>query len=557
MEQEQPQSSQIGHRPELGIQGPVLACQDPWAGEASDRIMRTGTGRIYLSQDPAPSAEQFVEALQSLDADFYVHHMLPGLEGQSEMIRDMVLHGIDVCLGNEYGNINGPWVEGTNRWDVPDEAILEAARSGRLIGLLYDEPEHLQINAGQYRKDGWFPHWGATDGFGLEPAYAGMVNAVRGRVEHVRHLLAGHGLDAAAAPLVSEHVFPVMFHAKARAGMAVCPKIMKESFQALQLGTALGAAKQYGRPMWICADLWGPDIGHWFTRISGFPGHSPEEFESALRMGYLMGPTHLFAENIDVLLHHRENRLVRTEFGEAWHRFVNDYVPRHPLVWRHDQASADIAVIHSEDSNYGQNARLYGNRELQVPESSKSIFPVWHLLSHGKIPSHGSCMHIPGYDFPRHVLRKRVPPEGYPLLSGCADLPQTAVHTLFEPVNNALAFDEHVRDDQLGSPKLIIAAGSRLSAGTLSAVRRRSEDGAVVIVAEWLVPAGWKESRRFGNGGAWIVTGDFLSDDAREAAAPFLGSGDCWRQRFGNTEIRFYKADPAGRTLHAEIHSSN
>ncbi|WJH33816.1 hypothetical protein N6H14_28070 [Paenibacillus sp. CC-CFT747] len=292
-------------RPRLGIQGPVLAWQDPWAGEASDRIMRTGTGMIYLSQDPVPSGERFVEAMQNLGADFYLHHMMPGLEGQTDMLKDMVRSGMDVCLGNEYGNINGPWVEGTNRWDVPDEAILEAARSGRLIGLLYDEPEHLQINAGQYRKDGWYPHWGTTDGLSLEESYQKVVKAVSDRTGHVRELMRKHVLDPASVPLLSEQVFPTLFHAKARAGMDLCPKIMKESFQALQLGTALGAAQQYGRDMWICADLWGPDIGHWFTRTSGFPGHSPEEFESALHMGYLMGPTHLFTENVDVLLHHR------------------------------------------------------------------------------------------------------------------------------------------------------------------------------------------------------------------------------------------------------------
>lgn len=543
-----------GSQPRLGIQGPVLGWRDPWAGDISDRIMRTGTGTIYLSQDETPEGERFVHALQSLGADFYVHHLMPGLEGHTEMLRDMVRCGMDVVLGNEYGNINGPWEEGTNRWDVPDEAIAEAARSGRLVGLLYDEPEHLQINAGQYRKDGWHPHWGATDGLSLEESARRLVRQVSSRVGHVRELAARSGFDPAAAPLVSEHVFPVLFHANARAGMEVCPKIMKESFQALQLGTALGAAKQYGRSMWICADLWGPDIGHWFTRASGFPGHSPEEFESALRMGYLMGPSRLFAENVDALLRYQGGQFRKTAFGEAWERFAKDYVPRHPLTWSHREANPDIVIIHSDDSNYGQHARLYGNRELEAPESSASPFAVWHLLSHGTIPAHGSCLHIPGYAFPRHELKKRVGPEGYPLPTGCAELAPTAMHPLFDPVNNAIVYDEHVREDQLGSPKLIVAAGSRLSGGTLNAIRRRAEQGAVVIVADWLVPDGRKTSRSFPSGGKWLVVGDLLGDDAREAAAPFLGAGDCWRQRFGDVDIRFYKADPAGVTLHAELH---
>src|SRR5688572_16726979 len=40
-------------RPSLGIQGPVVAFHDPWAGDASDAVMRTGTGIPIASQDPA------------------------------------------------------------------------------------------------------------------------------------------------------------------------------------------------------------------------------------------------------------------------------------------------------------------------------------------------------------------------------------------------------------------------------------------------------------------------------------------------------------------------
>jgi len=540
-------------RPMLGLQGPVLAWQDPWAGDASDRIMRTGTGQVYRSQDPTPTGEAFVRAMKELGAEFYVHHLMPGLEGQAAMLRDLVRLDMKVCLGNEYGNINGPWAEGTNRYDAPDDAVLEAARTGKLIGLLYDEPEHLQINASQYRKDGWFPHWAATDGQTLEQSYGRFVHAVAERVRHVGALLRQAGLAEEAVPLVSEQVFPVLFHANARAGMAVCPKVMKESFQPLQLAAALGAAKQYGRPLWICADLWGPDVGRWFTRMSGFPGHSPEEFASALEMGYLMGPTHLFAENIDVLLRHEgEGRFASTEFGDVWRRFALDFVPRHPLDWRHDEAEADIALIHSDDSNYGQNARLFGNRTLEAPEASRSVFRAWHLLSRGAIPAHGSCMHIPGYDFPRHELKRRVPPESFPLPDGCPDLPATSTHPLFYPANNVLVFDEFVREEQLGEPKLVIAAGSRLSAETLRALRRKAEAGTAVIVSAGLVPAEWKESRRFG-AGFWLTADDFLSDAVREAAEPFLGAENCWRQRFGRTEVRFTPGNEAGTTLQAEF----
>ncbi|WP_168119862.1 hypothetical protein [Paenibacillus sp. HB172176] len=539
-------------RTKLGIQGPVLAWQDPWAGDASDRLMRTGTGLIYPSQDASPDASTFIGAMKELGTEFYVHHMMPGLDGQSDMIRDMAEHDMDVCLGNEYGNINGPWVKGTNRYDVPDDVILEAARSGKLIGLLYDEPEHLQINAGQYRKDGWYPHWGETDGLTLAEAGDKVGASISLRVKHVRELLQKNGFEGMAAPLISEHVFPVMFHVKARSGMIPCPKIMKESFQSLQLATALGAAKQYGRSMWICADLWGPDIGQWFTRISGFPGHSPEEFESALRMGYLMAPTHLFAENIDALLHFNHSRFEKTVFGEVWSQFVNEFVPRHPLNWSHADAEADIVLIHADDSNFGQNANLFGNRE-PGSEQSSSVFRAWHLLSHGTIPAHGSCMHIPGYRFPRTDLYRLVPPEQFPLVNGSTELSQTAVHPLFYPIHNVLVFDEHVEEEMLGTPRLIVAAGTRLSSVTLTAIRSQAERGATVIVAEWLVPKRLRESCKLGQG-RWIVVDDFLGEEAREGASIHLGSADCWMQRFGNNEVRFYKDNEAGTRMRFEIH---
>lgn len=548
------------HKPKLGIQGPVVAWQDPWAREASDQVMRTGTGSVCPSQDPRPEPEAFVKVLKELDADFYIHHVVPGTERDPKLWEDMEQAGLQIALGNEYGNINGPWVEGTNRYDVPDAMITSASRSGQCIGLLYDEPEHLQINAGQYRKDGWYPHWGDTDGLTLEAARTKVEKSVCAQVNHVQRLLKQAGADETKMPLISEQVFPTMFHTMARAGMDLCPKIMKESFQSLQLSTALGAAKQYGRGLWICADLWGPDTGRWFTRFPGFPGHSPEEFASALRMGYLMGPGYLFVENIDVLLRNTDTGFVKTEFGEVWQEFTRKFIPEHPLTWHHSQADPDIVIIHSDDSNYGQNERLFGNRNPVPSEApaatSESVFHLWHLLSRGRIPAHGSCMHIPGYEFPRHELKKEVPLERFPLPQGYTPSEPHGVHPLFYPVNNVLAFDDQVRSEQLGQPKLILIGGSSLSEHTLTAVIDRAKMGCVVVIAEWLLPeespAELKQSGRIGNG-RWIVTEDFLNEQVHTAVEPLLGDADRWIQRFGTTEVNIYAKDSAGFTLDFDI----
>src|SRR5690625_5252714 len=246
----------------FGLQGPVVSWQDPWAKDKSDDVMRTGTGSVIPSQDELPEPEAFTEVLRDLGASFYVHHTIPGMDADAAMLSDLTKSEIDIVLGNEYGNINGPWVEGTNRYDVPDEAIVDAAKAGRLIGLLYDEPEHLQINVSQYRKDGWYPHWANTDGLRLHEARDKVRASVAARVQHIEQVLQEAGFDRNQVPVLSEHVFPTSFHTNARAGMAIAPKVMKESFESLQLSTAIGAAKQYNRDFWICADLWGPDVGN-------------------------------------------------------------------------------------------------------------------------------------------------------------------------------------------------------------------------------------------------------------------------------------------------------
>ncbi|OMF23889.1 hypothetical protein BK133_23650 [Paenibacillus sp. FSL H8-0548] len=547
------------HKPRFGIQGTVIGWQDPWAQDASDLYMRTGTGAIIASQDLTPPPAHFIAALQDLKADFYIHHVFPNLEGQEQLLQDARDNGIDLVLGNEYGNINGPWIEGTNRYDVPDNALLDAAASGKLIGLLYDEPEHLQINVSQYREDSWQPHWGAGGSISMDAARDEVTQAVASRVQHVHKQLSAAGYNAEAVPLLSEQVFPTLFHTHARGGMAPCPKIMKESFQPLQLATALGAAKQYGLPMWICADLWGPDVGPWPTRTSGFPGHSPEEFASALRMGYLQGPTHLFTENADGLLQYSADGFKKSVFGDVWKSFVIDYAAANPLTWSHLDAVADVVFIHSDDSNYGQNERPFGSQALQMPEASQSIFHVWHLLSGGVIPAHGSCLHIPGYDFPRHELKRRVPADQFPLPLGvdtaAAGGYPPASHPLFAPLPSTLVYDGFVRAEQIGRPKLILVAGSSVSAATLQDVRKLAEEGITVIVASWLLPSEWQTEQGFAGGGSWLPTEDFLSERVREATAPFTCGENRWTQRFGDTEVRIYPRDQAGYTLDFEIAS--
>jgi hypothetical protein len=544
----EPQGGPPAARPRLGIQGPVVAFQDPWAGAASEQIMRTGTGIPIPSQDPPPSPTEFVGALRDLGAEFYVHHVAPTQADHGALFGDLSEAGIDVVLGNEYGNINGPYVEGTNRYDLPAALVREAAAAGRLAGVLYDEPEHLQIHADQYRHDAHLPHFGQTDGLTTDEAIAVVDAAVRGIVRDVGTAATADG--GVPVPVLAEQVFPVMFHTLARAGMTPAPKVMKESFQPLQLGTALGAAQQYDRELWICADLWGPDIGPWLTRAPGFPGHSPAEFASALRLAYLFAPTHLFVENIDVLVRHQGGgRFDRTAHGEVWREFRTDFVPRHPLGWSHRDARPDIALIHADDSDFGPGERPFGDRSATAPDASRSVFAAWHALSHGQLPDHGSCLHIPGYDFPRHRLNG-IPRAEFPLDEGAAD--RTRMHGLFQATRGVLVFDEHVRADRLEGAGLVVVAGSRLPRATLDTLRLHADAGATVLIAAWLCAAEPAKTQRVG-GGRWIVFESFDEPDAQEAIAAHSGAPDVWTQRFGDVELRIRAASDDGETLEFEI----
>jgi len=89
--------------PKLGLQGPVVSWQDPWAKEDSDSVMRTGTGAVVPSQDDRPEPKAYVNALKGLGAQFYVHHTFPGRDAEPAMLADLGEAGIDLVLGNEYG----------------------------------------------------------------------------------------------------------------------------------------------------------------------------------------------------------------------------------------------------------------------------------------------------------------------------------------------------------------------------------------------------------------------------------------------------------------------
>lgn len=542
-------------RTRIGIQGSVMGWDDPFAPEASRTIMRTGEGRMLGPQDPQPTAEAFLELLRSLGADFYLHHAMPGAAETDRLLAVVDATGLDLLLGNEYGNINGPFDATCNRFDLPVAEVGRAHATGRLLGLLYDETEHLQLHPDvllnnhpeEAVRNPRRHQWAQVDGMTLQESEDAVAEAVRARI-------AGYG---GGVTLYGEHVFPVMQHALARGGMNPCPKILKEEFASVQLATALGAAKEYGRKLGICVDFWGQDVGEWFTRLWGFPGHSPAEYRSALELAWLMGPDLLFTENADILARSTGQAFQLTEFGDIHAEFVRRFVPKHPRDYGHAQADPDIVLIRSDDTEWGMELHPYGNSSLSFDYRSRTPFRALHLLSRGSVPANGILYFLPQYTYHSGLYpRSDEALQALPLPGGVGRGLGTRTHRLFHPLDNLLVLDERADARAIGRPGLIVLTGTRMTPQCLSAVAERVRDGATCVAMRWLVPDEWPLQRRDGQG-RWIVVDDLECDIVEEAFALFLGEPGVWRQRFGDTEVRLYDPTGDGVTLAHETRTGS
>lgn len=507
----------------FGVQNSVIAWDDPWHRESCKTMMRTGEGAWFPSQDRPPEKREFLDCIKNvLGVDFYVHHVMPNDAEISELIQDLDEYGIDYILANEFGNANKFYTEGTNRYDISPELIQKAATSKHFLGLLYDETEHLQLNNLIYQKNPHLFQWGNPNGLPVDAMEENLVENVRRFVRK------------AGCPVYGEVLFATLYHAFNRAGMRLSAKAIKEIWQPMQFAVALGAARQYGIPLSITVDLWGPDVGNWFTRIWGFPGHSPEEFEAGLRMAYYLSPEIMFVENCDALLWHKEG-FVLTPFGEVYRNFIEEYREK-KLPYSANDAVAEIAVIRSEDGLFSRKGTFYGKglygADAPMPdEKACSFFDVMHVLSHGQLPSDGSTPYLTGHDvFPS----ARYPRDGktmqtFPLEQG-VQTNEPLTHTLFMPLNNVLVFDSFAGYDCLEESRLIILCGSRISEGTAKAVLRRAEEGAKVIAANWFrgqLP-GWKIK----------FVHDFAGAEFLREAEPFIGTNTEWKIRFSDYQLR-------------------
>ncbi len=416
--------------------------------------------------------------------------------------------------------------DGCHRWDLTGTLLERVAGIPNLKGVLYDEAEHGQIrrevntNLGDdFSSSGRVhPYFAVTDGMTLEEAY----EAVYGTAARVAAEYRRKGLQ-----MVTEHVWPIMFHTFARAGIVAAPKFLKESINPVWASIAMGAARQYGTGFWVNVDLWGRD---------GFATHSVEEFRCALLFAYWLGAERVFVENLSLLWPPdiNDGLLVRrvedehavyvpTEYGEVYRWFVKEYVPAHPRPYSFEDFTPEVAIIRFPDGWWGQDASwmpdtLYGAADLHAPEASRAWIGLWSLLTCGWTREDGISFHCRGYD--------------------------DVSHGFFCPINNVAVYDHLVDGEMLEGVKLVFLTGVHVSPRSMECVEEFVRRGGVCVALRSLVPDNIVSGGRrvVGCGkGRWVLCEDFREPHVRREVAGYLPSPEEMRYAFGKWEVVFRK----------------
>lgn len=405
-------------------------------------------------------------------------------------------------------------------WTPPITLKDELARRPGFLGFMLDEADHMQINAhwpviDYYGYDD--QHYLAeTEGLDLFTAREAVLAALQRRNE---------ACTVGEKRATAEHLFPVMMHTVAKAGLNVSAKILKETCGPIMLAVAMGAARQYNVDFWIDVDYW------WHNEVIG---HSAERFRSALLLAYWSGASQIYVEGG---ARWSNNHPVGAAIENTYKEFLRDYVPAHPRPYSWRDFRPEIAIIRYDDSCFDQRqgylgeypGPLYGHIPAG-PENTEWL-NIWSLLSHGFVRT----------DSASHQWESR----------------RFNSRTLFIPLHNVAVYDHEVGYDTLAGLRLIFLTGVTISPDTFAAVQRRVQDGATCVLPPRLASAqsemeNIKEITIIPDGkGKWLVVPEFYRlhyecfrggpalPMLREALHLLTGDGDHLVYKFGRWQTRF------------------
>jgi hypothetical protein len=529
----------------------TLACTALLAGLASIAAPPEAPATVLFGVDDAGAPGMCIdhpraaEMYAEMGAQFLVTHYpfpQPDLAGYAASIH----HVDDFCTENglewvynlEHPNFIKSFVDekgrdwfntedGRHFWLMPDDMLEEFGKCHALWGFMYDEAAHMQNCANMISEVNkpWIYDPGDDT---LDQASDHFTRAVREIGDHY----AKYGVR-----LSTEEVFPVLFHCFDRAGWTAGTKILKENWCPAFIATAMGAALEYDRELWISPDLW----------FGGtYPGHSPEELRSALLLAYHMGADRIYIENLCYPGEQGTGSLVLltddgyqvTPYGEVTKWFSHEYMPEHPRAYSFRDVRPRVAIVRQPDACWGQAGswlkdRLYGNDAWPSTPATEAWIKIWHLLS-------------------RDVISEETLSWNSEKLGG------KRPYQVFTPLDGVVVYDHLVSEERLRGVEVIFLTGIGVSADTQLAIEHCVRDGATCVALPNLLPE--RVHRQTGDAGTlqdgkglWVATEDFLSDAVREAVADVIPEGDVIRYRFGDTEVRFAPVDGDMNRLAVEV----
>lgn len=566
----------------------VLAAPAAFAA-GSEAVPSAGvdTAGTFFMRDKRSAGEgwqfpAFRDAVGQLGASFLVDHYLELNTGDSlEENRRVTLqrirklgeylrgHKVEYLFDVETANWTprAEWVPGVNLYEprpglhhfvVPDEILGALAVTPGVVGIVYDELEHMQINNSYNVGKGDLPALADTRQLQLPEAQEAIL-------KRLRELKAQH--EAYGLKLVAETVWPAMHHLFAQAGWIIAPKILKESFTPVPVDLALGAAIEYqetGTEVWINPDLW--FCGH-------YPGHSTDAMRSALVYAHWLGVPRIYQENLDYVnvknpehqasaakgfdyataqrgKHHpdtldRRGSLVEysdtdhfqlTPYGKVMQEYAAVYRPENPVPYSWREARCRVAIVRFEDSVWGQSHSSFpdtplGSKAVKSTPASEAWFGIWHRLSHGTIPSSTVSFHS------KYIKYKRGP-------------------QFFIPAPPTLVFDHRIGDvhpdfDFRGA-QIIFATGIELTPATSALLECAVKDGRIVVALEHLAPASIREQfARSGvdeleipvGRGRWVIARNFLGPKVLAELQPYLGPENELQHQFGEHFVQVRRVD--------------
>lgn len=542
----------------------LLSWQQVFGGSTNKKASRNFDVGVDISRDRNNPTRFFNAALMdSLGVDFAVYHYrgpLGTIEEETarltELGRQFEEEGLKVLINVELGNwgdIIGKdghnWVkqpDSLHLFKFPPEVLKKMNQSPAIWGIVYDELEHCQITRNlsiSLRRPGVeLVSLAETTGMDFKSADKAVYEGAKSLVDECEAF--------GTQKVVTEHVWPVLYHNFARAGIIPAYKQMKENWSNVWAACAMGACLQYDRELWTCIDLWNHDT---------YPGHSSRELFGNLLFAYWAGIDKAYIESMRGLLERDHQGGARLEErGKTFQSFVKEYLPANPRSYTFRDFEPSIAIIRFDDTEWGQGPGifstsesdggskvrkypwkdwLFGAYDLNTSPESEEWIKAWHTITHGAVKRESLSWNAGNY-------YKYMP------------------HRSFAPANAPVVFDDQVSGKFLETVDLAFLCGLFISDETLTDVCSLvQKNGLAVVTSPRFAPKKFVGvytggTQQFEDGkGKWIITDDMAGDELKKMVKPFLGKDDEIVYRFKGNKKVIMKISADGNEL--DIQKSN